>query len=188
MENNNKNLSFFQCDNYHITESGKVYRTATAEEIIKDKRNRFILIDNSGNKKRISLKKLYRKAFEKEFCFDTIENLKNEQWKPIADTDGKYFISNCGRVKSYCGYNAIVLKCYLQKSGYLEVKINEKNYKIHSLVANAFCENRYKGTEIKTEVHHINKKRTDNRADNLLILSIKEHHETHNRKETKDNE
>lgn len=49
-----------------------------------------------------------------EFCIDEIENLSGEEWKPIENTDNKYFISNYGRVKSYCGYNAIVLKPYLQ--------------------------------------------------------------------------
>lgn len=67
-----------------------------------------------GNYKRITLKKLYRKVYNKEFCIDEIENLSGEEWKPIENTDNKYFISNYGRVKSYCGYNAIVLKPYLQ--------------------------------------------------------------------------
>ena len=66
-----------------------------------------------------------------EFCIDEIENLSGEEWKPIENTDNKYFISNYGRVKCYCGYNAIVLKPYLQYRGYLEVKINDKNFKIH---------------------------------------------------------
>ena len=189
MKNNIKNLSSFGFSNYQLDTKGRLFKTAPKfKEIKKDSLNRFYLIDDCGKEIRTTQKKLYKQVFGMEFCIDEIENLSGEEWKPIENTDNKYFISNYGRVKSYCGYNAIVLKCYLQKSGYLEVKINSKNFKIHQLVAFSFCEYRYIGTETKTEVHHINRKRTDNRAENLLILSIKEHHETHNRKETKDNE
>jgi hypothetical protein len=50
---------------------------------------------------------------------------------PIENTKEKYFVSNYGRVKSKCGIAAKILKPYLQKSGYLEVKIQGKNNKIH---------------------------------------------------------
>ena len=59
---------------------------------------------------------------------------------------------------------------------------------VHKLVAFAFCENRYKNTDIKAETHHKNKNRADNRAENLVILSIAEHHKEHNKKEVIDNE
>ena len=89
------------------------------------------MIDTTGSKRRISLKMLYRFVFKKEFCYDKIADLFCEKWKPIENTSGKYFISNYGRVKSYCGYNAKLLQPYKQSNGYLEVKINKKNYKIH---------------------------------------------------------
>ena len=75
-----------------------------------------------------------------------------------------------------------------QKSGYLEIKIDNKNVKVHKLVALAFCENRYKNTDIRTEIHHKDRNRQNNNADNLEILSITEHHKKHNRKESKNNE
>jgi inorganic pyrophosphatase/exopolyphosphatase len=55
------------------------------------------------------------------------------------------------------------------------------------LVAQEFCENRYKGTETKTEVHHKDRNRQNNKSKNLIILSIAEHHKIH-QKETKENE
>jgi diaminopimelate epimerase len=101
------------------------------KEIKKDSKNRYYLIDNCGNGQRITVKKLYKKVFKKEFSIDEIESFNNEEWKPIADTEYKYFVSNYGRIKSYCGNNAIVLKPYLNSEGYYEVKIKGKNAKIH---------------------------------------------------------
>ena len=40
---------------------------------------------------------------------DDLQNYPKEEWKEIQNTDGKYYVSNCGRVKSLCGYSAIVL-------------------------------------------------------------------------------
>ena len=51
--------------------------------------------------------------------------VKKEEWKEIPNTGGRYFVSNCGRIKSYCGYTAIILKPYKHRNGYLEVKIND---------------------------------------------------------------
>lgn len=51
-------------------------------------------------------------AYNKEYSIDTIENLNGEEWKEI-DGEGKYFISSCGRVKTYCGYYAKILKPYI---------------------------------------------------------------------------
>lgn len=188
-ENITINLCSFGFKDYYLTESGRLYKAApTIQEIKKDNKNRFLLTDTTGNKRRISLKKIYRFVFKKEFCYDKIGDLIGEEWKPIENTNGKYFISNCGRVKSYCGYSAKILKPYKQNCGYLEVKINNKNYKIHQLVALHFCENKYKGTTTKIEIHHKNKVRFDNRSINLQILSVAEHHKEHNKKESADNE
>lgn len=183
--NNNIDLSIYGYQGYYLTKSGKVF-TNNNVEIKADTTNKFYLTKTNGIKERISLKKLYRIVFDTEFSVDNIENLLGEEWKEIKNTNGKYLVSSYGRIKSRCGYIAIILQQYLQKSGYLEVKINNKNVKIHQLVASAFCENKYNG--IKVEIHHRNKNRTDNRAENLQILSIAEHHKLHNEKETADNE
>lgn len=171
-------LSHIGFSNYSITKTGNLYEnTPSPKEINKDNKNRFSLIDDCGNRQRITQKTLFRKALGKEFCIDTIENKPLEEWKEIPNTKGKYFISNCGRVKSYCGYYAIVLSTYQKDNGYLIVKINSRNISVHRLVAFAFCENKYIGQN--TEIHHKDFDRTNNAAKNLEILSIEEHHKIH---------
>lgn len=95
-------------------------------------------------------------------------------------------VSNCGRVKSLCGYKAIILQPFEKTNGYLVVKINNKNVPIHRLVAFAFCENKY--SDLKIEIHHIDRNPKNNNANNLEILSIAEHHKRHSKKENADNE
>lgn len=103
-------LSGIHLSKYTLSIDGKLYKISPKKkEIKKDKSNVFTLIDDNGKRKRISLKKLYRKVFNKEYCIDNIENLKNEIWKEINATNGRYFISNYSRVKSYCRYNAIII-------------------------------------------------------------------------------
>ncbi|MBO5106549.1 MAG: hypothetical protein J6C29_06595 [Clostridia bacterium] len=66
MENNIINLSSIGFDNYYLTESGRLYKAAPTEKEIKaDKLNRFYLIDNCGNEKRITKRKLYNQVFNK---------------------------------------------------------------------------------------------------------------------------
>lgn len=175
-EHNITNLSSFgYASEYYIDTKGNVYKGKV--QLFEDNLHRVILRDKENRIKRITKKKLYRKVYNKEYCIDTIPNIIGEEWKEISDFFGKYWISNKGRVKSYCGNNAIILLPYEQKSGYLEVKLNHKNYKIHRLVANAFCQN--DKPKEKTEVHHKDRNRKNNNVDNLLWLTPKAHREEH---------
>lgn len=125
MKQNNTILSNIGLSNYYITPQGKVFVAATDKEIQKGKTSRFCLIDDNGTEHKYSLKTLYRAAYNTEYCVDTIRNYPKEEWKEIPNTGGRYFVSNHGRVKSYCGYTAIILKPYKHRNGYLEVKIND---------------------------------------------------------------
>jgi hypothetical protein len=78
-------------------------------EIKADNLFRIYMVDDDGKQHRITLKKLYRKVFSKEFCIDEIIDFPGEEWREIDGTDGRYLVSNCGRVKSLCGYYAIIL-------------------------------------------------------------------------------
>lgn len=186
MENYILLSSFGYSSNYYITNTGCVFQIEPSKAIPKDKSNRVNIKDSNNKPVRTSIKKLYRQVFNKEFCVDNIQDLTGEQWREIPNTKGRYFVSNFGRVKSYCGHTSRLLKYFEQYSGYLEVSIDGKKRKIHQLVALCFCENKYKN--IKTEVHHKDKNKRNNNAANLVILSVCEHHKLHNKKEDFDNE
>lgn len=174
-------LSAIGYSNYNLTIDGHLYKVIPiAKEIKQDKNHRFYIINDNGKGKRITLKELYRQAFNKEYSIDNTINLDSEVWIQIENSS-KYFVSNCGRVKSYCGYYAIILKQEKTKDGYLLVKINGKNVSVHKLVAAAFCENKY--TDQKTEVHHTDLNRNNNNANNLEILTPQEHRKRHRKKE-----
>ena len=176
------NLKSIGFSKYYITHDGKIFLNPS-HEILKDKNRKFYLINDEGNKRRISQKSIYKKFFKKEFCIDNIQDLPGEQWKEINGTQGKYFVSNRGRIKSYIKYNAIILKPYIKDNGYGVIKINNKNIYIHFLVAKYFCQNNYKGQKI--HIHHKNKNRTDNNAENLEVLTPGEHRKIHEQERKK---
>ena len=172
------NLSAFGYSQYYIAPDGNLYKiSAEPKAIKKDNCNRFYIVDDCGKGKRITQKKLYRKVYNKEFSIDRTAALNNEEWRIIKNTNGKYLISNYGRVKSLCGYNAKILKPDIKKNGYLVVKINKKNIMVHRLVAFNFCENKYK--EQNLQVHHKDFNIKNNYYKNLVILTAAEHIEIH---------
>lgn len=90
-----------------------------------------------------------------------------EIWKEIPRSGGKYQISNYGNV--YSLINNVQLKGVNNGNGYLRVKLNERLFYIHRLVAMAFIPNPngYK------EINHKDENKLNNNVDNLEWCSHK---------------
>ena len=155
-------------DIYIFTIDGKLYNKKTQKEL-KQTKYTYKLKCADGQYKTVSLKTLYRKAFDKEYCIDIIKDLDNEIWIYINNTNKQYLVSTLGRIKSIKGYEAKLLKGYDTGDGYLKVKINKKNIPIHNLVATNFIENDQ--PDIKDTIDHINGNKLDNRVVNLYWMS-----------------
>ncbi len=174
---------FLEC---YFLEDGRVYNINT-NKYLKPYNNIFKLKTSTGEIKSISLKKLYKLVFNKVYCVDNITNIEGEIWKEIKDTDGNYFISSYGRVKSYTGYQAVILKPATTATGYKRLQIVQKgilvNKLVHRLVASAFL---LPPKSIDEIIHHKDNNRKNNRADNLEWLSVAEHKKIHNEMEKGD--
>lgn len=102
----------------------------------------------------------------------------DEIWK---DVDNCYRVSNYGRVysKPRLGTKGGIIGCYDEPIERYVIGMYGKTVPIHVLVAKAFpeiCGKWFHGCVI----HHINEVKTDNRAENLVVLSKAEHMKLHN--------
>lgn len=149
---------------YIITPEGRVFDTLKGKEVKRYADYRYNLKDTNGNRRNVSLKSLYRLVFKKEYCEDLIPDLPEEKWRDFTGTNGRYFISNKGRIKSYCHYKSKLLKPWVNSKGYCIVDIYGKCYKVHRLVALAFLEQ--PNPELY-EVHHKDLNRQNNNLENL---------------------
>jgi hypothetical protein len=99
-----------------------------------------------------------------------------EIWKDIKDYEGHYQVSSLGRVKSLKYGKERILKQAIEGGGYLQVVLsnNKKNakYKVHKLVCIAFLGHIPNG--MKTVVDHRNGIKTDNRLENLRLVTNRE--------------
>ena len=103
--------------------------------------------------------------------------MEQEIWKDIEGYEGKYQVSNCGRVKSLSRFverkgqpptylSERIISTHIHK-GYKIVHLysnnKEKTFSVHRLVASAFIPN----PNNFPHIDHINTIRIDNRVENL---------------------
>ena len=92
--------------------------------------------------------------------------MENEIWKPIEGTDGKYEVSNFGRVRTN-GKRPGLLTLTKQPSGYryamIEIDGKPCNRRVHRLVAQHFLPN----PDNMKEVNHKDGNKDNNHVSNL---------------------
>tara|TARA_R110000751_G_scaffold131994_2_gene234383 strand:+ start:3055 stop:3534 length:480 start_codon:yes stop_codon:yes gene_type:complete len=101
--------------------------------------------------------------------------MKEELWKSIQDYEGLYEVSNQGRVKSLKFGKERILKAVEKSHGYLSVNLYKgkcKALRAHKLVAMAFLDHIPCGD--KMVIDHKNNIKTDNRVENLQIITQRE--------------
>lgn len=175
-----KQINHGYANYYYLLEDGSLYN-ADIDQISEPNINHtYILKTIDNRRKKVSLKTLYKLVYDKPYSKDKIEDLDNEQWKEIDDTEHLYYISNKGRVKSFQGYETIILKPFINQSGYGRVDIIESGRRqtklIHRLVAAAFLPLPQK---LNMQLHHKDFDKDNNAADNLQWLSPAIHYEKH---------
>lgn len=109
----------------------------------------------------------------------------NEEWREIPGFNGRYLVSNIGRVrnsKHFCkSEEPGIMTPFMTgraNGGYLRIALlmptgEQRKFQVHQLVATAFIPNPDK----KPHINHINCVRCDNRVENLEWCTPKENAE-----------
>lgn len=113
-----------------------------------------------------------------------------EEFRPVKGYEEVYEVSNLGRVKSLGNNKARrekILKPSLVGGGYPRVVLSkhkaQKPYYVHTLVAIAFLNHKPNGHEIV--VDHIDNIKTNNKSNNLQLLTQRENLSKNPRREGK---
>lgn len=185
-----KQVNHGYADYYYLLEDGSLYNAATDQMAKPSSKHTYMIRTANNDRKKLSLKTLYKLVYNRPYSKDSIENLENEEWKEIEETEGLYFISSKGRVKSLQGYETIILKAFNNQSGYARVDIIEGGKRqtklIHRLVAAAFLPLPQK---LEMQLHHKDFDKDNNAADNLEWLTPAAHaekHKKHNEERSKE--
>lgn len=164
----------------YLLDKNKIYNSYKKDYVNEVSEYRYKLKNKEGKYKSITLKEIYRKLYNKNFCIDEIELLENEVFKEIKETNGNYEVSNMGRIKSKIGNHAIIMKPYITKNGYARLQIYIEGHRyskfVHSLVASTWLHN---PESLDYEIHHKDFNSLNNKASNLEYISKLKHYEKH---------
>lgn len=104
----------------------------------------------------------------------------SEEWKDIEGYEGKYQVSNMGRIRSVdryiqCGsmtrfFKSRMLALVISNKGYVCVRFLEKSFSVHRLVAKAFVPGYFQGAQ----VNHKDENKLNNRWDNLEWMTAED--------------
>lgn len=120
---------------------------------------------------------------KKQKTYEPIKDLEGEIWKDIIGCEGKYQVSNKGRVKSrnfYRRKTEILIKPYACDRRYLSVQLkryDKKNhYMIHRLVYEHFIGNlpeydKNVASDIQLVINHKDENTFNNCVDNLELIT-----------------
>ena len=160
-------------DRYTIYPCGKVYNSKSQAFCTLYNDNTYNLKTKSGKFRNVPLRTLYKLSYNKLYVRDNIENLDNERWLDISvipkysHLKGKYKISDMGRIKSYCHYDAILLIPQDNGKGYDRVCIDSHYVRVNRLVLMAFDP---RPDYESLEADHLNFQTHDNKRTNLQWL------------------
>ena len=96
--------------------------------------------------------------------------MENEIWKEVNNTDGRYFISNMGRLKYFWFGREKITSGSKDVFGYLRFHINGKTIKAHRLVCEHFLEN----FDSFLTVNHKDFDKCNNSINNLELLTVRD--------------
>lgn len=102
-----------------------------------------------------------------------------EVWKPIVGYEGLYEVSNYGRIKSLPNCRRKTERLMSldinNQHGYVQVHLSKngksRTHRVHKIVMEAFTDYRSQGYKSGYGIDHIDGDKTNNRLDNLQILS-----------------
>ncbi len=95
--------------------------------------------------------------------------LEIEVWKDIPNYEGLYIVSSLGNLKSIKFGKNRLLKPTISSNGYMIIRLNQKTFNVHAIVAMAFHGHVIDG--MKIVVDHIDNNPFNNRADNLRLTT-----------------
>ena len=120
------------------------------------------------NKIKTAQKESLVKSQERENAyFQFVENLDNEEWRPVVGYENLYEISSCGRLKSLYHKIPFIVRTKTTRKGRINANLHRNgkysSFGIHVLVAKAFIPN----PNNLTEINHKDENPQNNNVENL---------------------